>query len=84
MADVKTHGGNYGFNAADGNAEEDMIQAGIIDPTKVTCSALQNAVSVAGMILTTEAVVSDLPKKEDDHTHGHGAGMPGMGGMGMM
>ncbi len=61
----------------------DLIQAGIVDPKKVTRSALQNAASVAAMFLTTEAAVVDIPKKEDDHAHG-GAGMGGMGGMGMM
>jgi chaperonin GroEL len=81
--EIKKNAGAYGFNAATG-VYEDMIAAGIIDPTKVTRSALENAVSVAGMILTTEAIVTDLPKKEDDG-HGHGGGgMPGMGGMGMM
>ncbi len=80
--EVKKNSGAYGFNAATG-VYEDMIVAGIIDPTKVTRSALENAVSVAGMILTTEAVVTDIPKKDDDG-HGHGGGMPGMGGMGMM
>ncbi len=81
--EVKKNTGAYGFNAATG-VYEDMIAAGIIDPTKVTRSALENAVSVAGMILTTEAIVTELPKKDDDG-HGHGGGgMPGMGGMGMM
>jgi chaperonin GroEL len=77
--EVRKHGGNFGFNAATGNYE-DMVAAGIIDPTKVTRSALQNAVSVAGMILTTEAVVSELPKKEDPMPP-MGGGMGGMGGM---
>lgn len=81
LNEVKKNSGAYGFNAATGEYE-DMMAAGIIDPTKVTRSALQNAVSVAGMILTTEAIVTDIPKKEEDH--GHGGGMPGMGGMGMM
>ncbi|KEF36860.1 chaperonin GroEL [Schinkia azotoformans MEV2011] len=57
-----------------------MVEAGIVDPTKVTRSALQNATSVAVMFLTTEAVVADIPEKE-------APGMPdmgGMGGMGMM
>lgn len=80
--EVKKNTGAYGFNAATG-VYEDMIAAGIIDPTKVTRSALENAVSVAGMILTTEAIVTELPKKDDDG-HGHGGSMPGMGGMGMM
>jgi chaperonin GroEL len=81
--EVKKHDGNFGFNAATGQYE-DMVAAGVIDPTKVTRSALQNAVSVAGMILTTEAVVADLPAKEDHGHAGAGGGMPGMGGMGMM
>ncbi|MBP9760759.1 MAG: chaperonin GroEL [Candidatus Magasanikbacteria bacterium] len=79
VAEVKKHDGNFGFNAATGQYE-DMVVSGVIDPTKVTRSALQNAVSVAGMILTTEAVVTDIPKKDDDHAHG-GGGMPGMGMM---
>ncbi|MCB1807481.1 MAG: chaperonin GroEL, partial [Candidatus Competibacteraceae bacterium] len=56
--------GNYGFNAA---TEEygDMIEMGILDPTKVTRSALQNAASVAGLLLTTEAMVAEKPKKEE-------------------
>lgn len=79
--EVKKHEGNYGFNAATG-VYEDMVAAGVIDPTKVTRSALQNAVSAAGMLLTTEAVVTDIPKKEEPQM---GGGMGGMGGgMGMM
>ncbi len=79
--EVKKREGNYGFNAVTG-AYEDMVVAGVIDPTKVTRSALQNAVSAAGMLLTTEAVVTDLPKKEEPQMPG---GMGGMGGgMGMM
>ena len=79
--EVKKNAGNFGFNAVSGTYE-DLVVSGIIDPTKVTRSALQNAVSVAGMILTTEAIVTEMPKKDDDH--GHGGGMQGMGGMGMM
>jgi chaperonin GroEL len=67
-----------GFNAATGEWVN-MIDAGIVDPTKVTRSALQNAASVAAMFLTTEAVVADKPEKNEG-----GAGMPDMGGMGMM
>ncbi|MBP9732600.1 MAG: chaperonin GroEL [Candidatus Magasanikbacteria bacterium] len=79
--EVKKHEGNYGFNALTG-VYEDMVAAGVIDPTKVTRSALQNAVSAAGMLLTTEAVVTDLPKKDEPQMPG---GMGGMGGgMGMM
>ncbi len=72
---IRKSSGNEGFNAATGEYE-DMVKAGIIDPAKVTRSALENAVSIAGMILTTEAVVSELPKKDEP------AGNPGMGGMG--
>ena len=76
---VKGLPNGVGFNAL---TEEyvDMVEAGIVDPTKVTRSALQNATSVASTFLTTEAVVADFPAKEDNM----GAGNPGMGGMGMM
>lgn len=67
-----------GFNAAEGTWVN-MMQAGIVDPTKVTRSALQNAASVAAMFLTTEAVVADIPEPA-----GAGMGMPDMGGMGGM
>ncbi len=67
-----------GFNAATGEWVN-MIDDGIVDPTKVTRSALQNAASVAAMLLTTEAVVADIPEENDG-----GAGMPDMGGMGGM
>ncbi|MDZ4221695.1 MAG: chaperonin GroEL, partial [Patescibacteria group bacterium] len=73
--EVKKQQGSIGYNAAT-NKYEDMIQAGIVDPTKVTRSALQNAVSIASMFLTTEAVITDMPEKKDE---GHGGGMPGMG-----
>jgi chaperonin GroEL len=75
--ELKTRGGNFGYNA---NSEkiEDMIKAGIIDPTKVAKNALQNAASVAGLMLTTEAMVSEIKEKEKAP-----AGMPG-GGMGGM
>jgi len=71
--------GNYGYNASTGDFG-DMIDLGILDPTKVTRSALQNAGSVAGLLLTTEAMVAELPKKEEPA----GGGMPDMGGMGGM
>lgn len=61
---VKKSAGNNGYNAATGQYE-DMVKNGIIDPTKVTRSALQNAASIAGMFLTTEAVITDIPKKEE-------------------
>jgi len=76
--EIKKHDGNFGFNAASGQYE-DIVAAGIIDPTKVTRSALQNAVSIAGMFLTTEAVVTDLPKKDEPAMNpGMGGGMGGM------
>ncbi|MDD2753781.1 MAG: chaperonin GroEL [Candidatus Portnoybacteria bacterium] len=82
-AEVKKGSGGFGYNAAtDGYV--DLIKAGIIDPTKVVRSALQHAVSAASMLLTTEAVVTDLPEKKScDHGANPGmpGGMPGMGGM---
>ena len=73
--------GNFGYNAATGEYG-DMIAFGILDPTKVTRSALQNAASIAGLMITTEAMVAEAPKKEEPHAHGApGGGMGGMGGM---
>ena len=74
--------GNYGYNAASGEFG-DMIEMGILDPTKVSRSALQNAASVAGLLLTTEAMVAELPK-EEAHAHPPMPDMGGMGGMGGM
>ncbi|GAA5113327.1 chaperonin GroEL [Orbus sasakiae] len=78
---VKAGQGNYGYNAA---TEEygDMIAMGILDPTKVTRSALQYAASIAGLMITTECMITDLPK--DDKADMGAAGMGGMGGMGGM
>ena len=70
--------GNYGYNAAT-NEFGDMIEMGILDPTKVARSALQNAASVAGLLLTTEAMVAEIPKEDAAHPP-----MPDMGGMGGM
>ena len=72
--------GNFGFNAAN-DTYGDMIEMGILDPTKVTRMALQNAASVAGLMLTTEAMVAEAPKEETPMPAG--GGMGGMGGMGM-
>jgi chaperonin GroEL len=72
--------GNYGFNAAN-DTYGDMIEMGILDPTKVTRMALQNAASVASLMLTTEAMVAEAPKEEAPSMPG--GGMGGMGGMGM-
>ncbi|WP_243042205.1 chaperonin GroEL [Dyella sedimenti] len=77
---VKEGQGNFGYNAATGEFG-DMIAFGILDPTKVTRSALQFAASVAGSIITTEAAVTEVPKKEEAHAHGPAGGMGGMGGM---
>jgi len=77
--------GNFGYNAASGQYG-DMVEMGVLDPTKVTRCALQNAASVAGLILTTDAMVAETPKEDAGHAgHGHGdmGGMGGMGGMGM-
>ncbi len=71
--------GNFGYNAQSGEYG-DMVQMGVLDPTKVTRSALQNAASVAALILTTDAMVAELPKEDSHAGHGHG----GMGGMGCM
>ncbi len=75
--------GNYGYNAATGEFG-DMIDMGILDPTKVARFALQNAASVAGLLLTTEAMVAELPKKDEPHMPMGGGDMGGMGGMGGM
>jgi chaperonin GroEL len=76
---VKEGKADYGFNART-EVYENLYKAGVIDPTKVTRIALENAASIAGMLLTTECVVADKPKKEEAHNH-PGAGAPGMGGM---
>jgi chaperonin GroEL len=79
VAAVAAGKGNYGYNAATGEYG-DLVEAGVVDPTKVTRTALQNAASVAGLLLTTDAAVAELPKKEGAMP----GGMPGgMGGMGM-
>jgi len=72
----------YGFNALT-SEYVDMIQAGIIDPVKVTRSALQNAVSIGGMVLSTDTLITDSPEEQSAMPAG-GGGMPGMGGMGGM
>jgi chaperonin GroEL len=70
----------FGFNADTGEFC-DLIEAGVIDPTKVTRSALQNAASVAALMLTTECMVADIPKKDEKPEMGGAGGMGGMGGM---
>ncbi len=75
---IKEGKGDFGFNART-EVYENLFKAGVIDPTKVSRVALENAASIAGMLLTTECVIADKPKKEEPHMHG---GAPEMGGMG--
>ncbi len=82
LAKVKEGKGTFGYNAATGEYG-DMLELGILDPTKVTRLALQNAASVAGLLLTTEVMIAEAPKEEADHAHGAPGGMGGMGGMDM-
>ncbi|MET0676434.1 MAG: TCP-1/cpn60 chaperonin family protein, partial [Bradyrhizobium sp.] len=81
LAKVKEGKGTFGYNAATGQYG-DMLELGILDPTKVTRLALQNAASVAGLLLTTEVMIAEAPKDEAEHAHPPG-GMGGMGGMDM-
>jgi chaperonin GroEL len=69
-----------GFNAAT-ETYEDLVKAGVIDPAKVVRSALQNASSIASLLLTTEALVSEIPEEKKEPAGGHAHGGPGMGGM---
>jgi chaperonin GroEL len=78
---VKGGKGAFGFNAAS-EEYEDLVKAGVIDPTKVVRAALQNAASVASLMLTTEALVAEKPKKKADAAGGGGGGAPGAGGGG--
>ena len=75
---IKNGKGDYGYNARTEQYETSMFKAGIIDPTKVARVALENAASIAGMLLTTECVIADKPAAEAPHSHG----APDMGGMG--
>jgi chaperonin GroEL len=79
VQEVKSRKGNEGYNVATGEYT-DLVKAGIVDPTKVTRSALQNAASISGLLLTTEALVTELPEKEKSPPM-PGGGMGGMGGM---
>ncbi len=85
VQEVKKRKGNEGYNVATGEYE-DLVKAGVVDPKKVTRSALQNAASIAGLLLTTECLITDAPEKEKAAAgggHGHGGGgMGDMGGMG--
>jgi len=70
--------GNFGYNVATGEYE-DLVKAGVVDPTKVTRTALQNASSIAGLLLTTECMITEIPEKKDAPAMPPGGG--GMGGM---
>jgi chaperonin GroEL len=80
VQEVKKRKGNEGYNVATGQYE-DLVKAGVVDPTKVTRSALQNAASISGLLLTTEAIVTEIPEKEKGPAMPPGGGMGGMGGM---
>ncbi len=80
VQEVKARQGNVGYNVATGEYV-DLVKAGVVDPTKVTRSALQNAASISALLLTTEALVSEVPEKEKAAPAGPGGGMGGMGGM---
>jgi chaperonin GroEL len=77
---LETKGADFGYDAQKGEYG-DMIDKGIIDPAKVVRTALQDAASIAGLMITTEAAIAEAPKKDDGHGHAHGGGMGGMGGM---
>src|ERR1700676_1407285 len=80
VQEVKARSGNEGYNVATGEYI-DLVKAGVVDPTKVTRYALQNAASISGLLLTTEALVTELPEKDKPAPAGGPGGMGGMGGM---
>ena len=80
VQEIKKRKGNEGYNVATGEYE-DLVKAGVVDPTKVTRSALQNAASISGLLLTTEAIITEMPEKEKTPPMPGGGGMGGMGGM---
>ncbi len=80
VQEVKKRKGNEGYNVATGEYA-DLVKAGVVDPTKVTRYALQNAASISGLLLTTEALVTEIPEKEKPAPGGGPGGMGGMGGM---
>jgi chaperonin GroEL len=81
VQEVKKRKGNEGYNVATGEYA-DLVKAGVVDPKKVTRSALQNAASIAGLLLTTECLITELPEKEKPAPAGGGHDHGGMGGMG--
>ena len=80
VENVKNHKDGYGYNVAT-DTYEDLIASGVVDPTKVTRTALQNAASISGLLLTTEALITELPSKEAPPSGGGGHDHGGMGGM---
>src|SRR5206468_8642256 len=78
VQEVKKRKGNEGYNVATGEYE-DLVKAGVVDPKKVTRTALQNAASIAGLLLTTECLITEVPEKEKSAPAPGGHG--GMGGM---
>jgi chaperonin GroEL len=79
VEEVKKRKGNEGYNVATG-AYEDLVKAGVVDPKKVTRTALQNAASIAGLLLTTECLITELPEKDKKPAGGPDHGGGGMGG----
>ncbi len=77
VGQVASGKGNYGYNVASGEYE-DLVKAGVVDPTKVTRTALQNAASIAGLLLTTECMITEIPEKKEAPAGGHGGGGGGM------
>jgi chaperonin GroEL len=83
VRELREKGGDIGYDAATGKIT-DMVKAGVIDPAKVTKNALLNASSIAGLLLTTEALVAEIPEEKKEMAMPPGGGMDGMGGMGGM
>ena len=79
VEEVKKRSGNVGYNVAD-NSYEDLVKAGVVDPKKVTRTALQNAASIAGLLLTTECLITEIPEKDKKPAMSGGHGGGGMGG----
>ena len=80
VQEIKKRKGNEGYNVST-DTYEDLVKAGVVDPKKVTRTALQNAASIAGLLLTTEALITEVPEKEKSAPAGHGGHGGGMGGM---
>jgi chaperonin GroEL len=77
---LEARGAAFGYDAQN-DEYGDMLDKGIIDPAKVVRTALQDAASIAGLLITTEAAVAEAPRKDAGHGHAHGGGMGGMGDM---